>query len=173
MRKSIRPWFRIATRTLGALALLVVGGVHYQQYRYDFYSAIPTVGPLFLANFVAATALGLFLLSPLRASGRVGTTLDGVAALAGVGVAAGAFVGLLVSEHTPLFGFTEHGYRFAIVLALVSEAVVMAMLGLFLCGELRQERFAAPSRPLGRPTRSDPPGPIAPKSEAVTDDRRA
>ena len=48
-----------ATRTLGALALLVIGGVHYQQYRYAFYSSIPTIGPLFLLNFIAGTALGL------------------------------------------------------------------------------------------------------------------
>src|SRR5207245_1025146 len=107
-----------------------------------------TIGPLFLANFVAATLLGLFLLSPLRAPGRLGTTLDRLAALGGVGVAAAAFVGLVVSEHTPLFGFSEHGYRFAIVLALVSEAVVMVMLALFLIDELSRARLAAlPSTP--------------------------
>jgi hypothetical protein len=168
MTKPIPPWFRIATRTLGALALLVVGGVHYQQYHYDFYSAIPTIGPLFLANFVGATALGLFLLSPFRVPGRLGPTLDRLAALAGLGVAAGGFVGLLVSEHTPLFGFSEHGYRFAIVLALVAEAVVMVMLALFLIGEFTRARLAAaPSRP-GRA--ADRRGPIpqtalAPESE--------
>ena len=46
-------------------------------------------------------------------------------------LAATAFTFLLISEHTPLFGFMEHGYRFAIVLALVSEAVAIAMLTLF------------------------------------------
>jgi hypothetical protein len=169
MTKPIPLWFRTATRTLGAVALLVVGGVHYQQYHYDFYSAIPTIGPLFLANFVAATVLGLFLLSPLRAPGRLGTTLDRLAALAGVGVAAGAFVGLLVSEHTPLFGFSEHGYRFAIVLALVSEAVVMVMLALFLIGELSQTRLAAPP---SRPGRTDDRhGPI-PQDALAPDPRR-
>jgi hypothetical protein len=175
MTKPIPPWFRTATRTLGAVALLVVGGVHYQQYHYGFYSAIPTIGPLFLANFVAATVLGLFLLSPLRAPGRLGTTLDRLAALAGVGVAAGAFVGLLVSERTPLFGFSEHGYRFAIVLALVSEAVVVVMLALFLIGELRHARLAArvPGPAARRPTRPDPPGRVGPSAEVVTNDRRA
>lgn len=120
------------TRTLGAVALLVVGGVHFQEYHYDFYSSIPTIGPLFLANFIGATALGVFLLSPFRARGRLGTALDQVAALAGVGLAAGGFVALMISEHTPLFGFTEHGYRFAIVLALASEALAVALLTLFL-----------------------------------------
>jgi hypothetical protein len=171
MTKPIPPSLRTATRTLGAVALLVVGGVHYQQYHYDFYSAIPTIGPLFLANFAAATVLGLFLLSPRRASGRLGTTLDRLAALAGVGVAAGAFVGLLVSEHTPLFGFSEHGYRFAIVLALVSEALVMVMLSLFLIGELRPASLAAPP---SRPGRSGhrhgpiPQGALAPDRRGDT-----
>lgn len=156
MTKPLPHGIHTATRTLGALALLVVGGVHYQQYRYAFYSAIPTIGPLFLANAVAATALGLFLLSPLRAPGRLGTTLDQLAALAGLGVAAGALAGLLVSEHTPLFGFSEHGYRFAIVLALASEAVAMVMLTLFLLGERRRTRLAAP--PSRRRRAADQPG---------------
>jgi hypothetical protein len=120
------------TRTLGAVALLVIGGVHFQQYHYDFYSTIPTIGPLFLANFIGATALGVFLLSPFRARGRRGTLLDQMAALAGVGLAASGFVALVISEHTPLFGFMEHGYRFAIVLALASEVLAVALLTLFL-----------------------------------------
>ena len=126
------PSLLTVTRTLGALALLVVGAVHFQQYQYEFYSSIPTIGPLFLANFVAATALGLVLLVPIRRpGGRLRKLVDEVAALSGVGLAAGAFVGLLISEHTPLFGFMEHGYRFAIVLALASEAVVVVMLTMF------------------------------------------
>jgi len=170
MAKPSPHLFLTATRTLGALALLVVGGVHYQQYHYDFYSAIPTIGPLFLANFVASTVLGLFLLSPFRARGRLGTTLDRLAALAGVGVAAGAFVGLLVSERTLLFGFSEQGYRFAIVLALVSEAVVMVMLALFLIGELRHARLAAPRSRPGR-SAGDRHGPI-PQDTLAPDPKR-
>jgi hypothetical protein len=123
------PSLLTVTRTLGGLALLVVGGVHFQQYQYEFYSSIPTIGPLFLATFVVATALGVFLLVPIRRpSGRLRKLVDEVAALSGVGLATGAFVGLLISEHTPLFGFMEHGYRFAIVLALASEAVAIALL---------------------------------------------
>ena len=126
------PSLLTVTRTLGGLALVVVAGVHFQQYHYEFYSSIPTIGPLFLATFVVAMALGLFLLVPVgRPSGRLRALVDTVAALLGVGVAAGAFVGLLISEHTPLFGFMEHGYRFAIVLALTSEAVAIAMLTIF------------------------------------------
>jgi hypothetical protein len=106
--------------------------VHYQQYQYEFYSAIPTIGPLFLGNAIGGTALGLFLLSPVRPLRRLGGLPDAVAALAGMGLAAGAVIALVISEHVPLFGFQEHGYRFAIVLALASEAVAIVMLTLFL-----------------------------------------
>jgi hypothetical protein len=158
------PSVLTATRTLGGLALLVVGAVHYQQYQYDFYSAIPTIGPLFLANFIAATALGLFLLVPMRRrSGRRCELVDRVAALSGVGLATGAFVGLLISEHTPLFGFMEHGYRFAIVLALVSEAAAITMLTLFVV----RGRRSYSGR--GTASRRDQPGagrrPVAPETE--------
>ena len=122
-----------ATRTLGAIALLVIGAIHYQQYRYASYSVIPTIGPLFLVNFVAATALGLLLLAPVSSRlGHRGELLHEFAALAGIGVAASGLAALLVSEHTILFGVMEHGYRFVIVLTITSEAVAIAMLTLFL-----------------------------------------
>ena len=122
-----------ATRMLGALALFVIGGVHYQQYHYAFYSSIPTIGPLFLLNFISATALGVFLLAPVRSRlGRRGNLLHQLAALAGVGVAAGGLAALLISEQAPLFGFMEHGYRFVIVLTIAADAVAIVMLMLFL-----------------------------------------
>jgi hypothetical protein len=121
------------TRRLGAITLLLIGGIHYQQYHYAFYSAIPTIGPLFLLNFIGATALGLFLLAPGRSRlGRLHTLLDQLAALAGIGLAASGLAALLISERTPLFGFMEHGYRFVIVLTIASEAVAIGLLTLFL-----------------------------------------
>jgi hypothetical protein len=158
-------WLITATRTLGALTLLVVGGVHYQQYHYDFYSAIPTIGPLFLANAVGATALGLFLLSPVRGKGRVGAFLDQGAALAAIGLAVGAFVGLIVSEHTPLFGFSEHGYRFAIMLALTAEAVTVVLLAVFLIATHRQARLSD-SPAVGHAGKPSLPGAVTPSPES-------
>ncbi|MCL6441374.1 MAG: hypothetical protein K6T27_07765, partial [Thermoleophilum sp.] len=70
------PRARIAlwpvVRALGALSLLAVGAVHLQQYL-SLYSAIPTIGALFLLNFAGATAIGLGLLAPVeRLLGRLG-----------------------------------------------------------------------------------------------------
>jgi hypothetical protein len=154
-----RPSARLlaVTRALGALSLLVIGGLHYQQYRYQFYSRIPTIGPLFLLNFIAAGATGLILLAPLRSRfGRRGELLHVSAALTGIGVAAGGLVALLISEHTPLFGFMESGYRFAIVLAIVSDAAAIGLLALFLAGVRARHRTS----PSDRASRNRP-GPVA------------
>src|ERR1700677_390101 len=150
-----------AMRTTGAIALLLIGGIHYQQYRYAFYSAVPTIGPLFLANFIGATILGLVVLAPGKSRlGRLGNWLEQLAALAGVGLAASGLAALLVSEHTPLFGFMEHGYRFVIVLTITSEAVAIAMLTLFLvrARSHAHSRGAAPTRK--RPAAQPAGGPV-------------
>jgi hypothetical protein len=136
-------------RALGASALLVVGGVHLEQYTVAHFSVIPTIGPLFLVDFIVATSLGFVLLIPIRASARRGRVLlDSMAALAGIGVAAGALAALLISEQTPLFGFMEHGYRLEIVIALAAEAVAIVSLGVFLAiadrwAHERRERILA------------------------------
>jgi hypothetical protein len=120
-------------RVLGAIALLVLGGVHLEQYTAAHFSVIPAIGPLFLVNFIAATSLGLVLLIPIRRSARRGRAVfDSLGALGGIGVAAGALAALLISEHRPLFGFMEHGYRLEIVIAITSEAVAIVALGVFL-----------------------------------------
>ena len=61
-------------------------------------------------------------------------------------MAAGALVALLVSEHTRLFGFMEHGYRFAIVFAIVSEAVAVIALTILLCDNRMRARRTPGSR---------------------------
>jgi hypothetical protein len=123
----------LGVRVLGALSLLAVGAVHLQQY-YALYSAIPTIGTLFLLNFAGATALGLGLLAPVeRLLGRWGGPIVALLALGGIALAATAFVFLLISEHTPLFGFMEPDYVPAAILASrIAEAATVLSLGAFL-----------------------------------------
>jgi peptidoglycan/LPS O-acetylase OafA/YrhL len=100
----------LATRVLGALATLAVGAVHLQQYL-KLYSEVPTIGPLFVLNFAGATVLGVALLTPSeRFGGWLGHAAPAFAAIAAIGLAATSFAFLLISEHTPLFGFKEPGY---------------------------------------------------------------
>lgn len=135
-------------RLLAAVSLLAVGAVHIQQYSVQDYRVIPTIGPLFLLNFIGGTVLGSYFLVPVgRRAGRVRHMVDVVAALAGWFVAWGALVALLISEHTPLFGFMEHGYRFAIVFAIVSEAIAVVALTILLVDvRMRTRRKPDPRR---------------------------
>lgn len=131
------PRVRTAVRVLGALLLVLVGADHYYEYAVDDYSVIPTIGTLFLLNFVSATALGLLLLVPLeRLWHRLGKMATELAAVSGLAVAASSLTALLISEHTSLFGFMESNYRPAIVVAIAFEAgasvVLAALLGLTL-----------------------------------------
>jgi hypothetical protein len=45
----LHGWLWPGVRAVGALSLLAVGAVHLQQYLY-LYSAIPTIGTLFVLN---------------------------------------------------------------------------------------------------------------------------
>ncbi len=117
----------LAARFAGALSLLAVGAVHLQQYEF-LYSTIPTIGTLFLLNFAGA------LLAPVeRLLGRVGGAAVGLLALGGAAQAGTAFVFLLISERTPLFGFMEPGYDPpALMASRVAELVTVGLLGSFL-----------------------------------------
>jgi hypothetical protein len=128
-------------RYVGALALLAMATIHLEQYANADYYGIPTIGTLFLLNFIGGTALAVGLMSPLEraANGRF-RPLVVLLALAGAAMAAVSIAFLLISEGTTLFGFHESGYRPAIVLALVFEGVAVLFLGSFAAARLRGER---------------------------------
>ena len=141
------PHTRLAVRVLGALLILFVGADHYYTYSVDDYSVLPTIGVLFLLNFISATAVGLMLLAPLeRMMGRFGLTALRLLALSGFGIAATSLAGLLVSEQTKLFGFMESNYRPAIIVAIASEAAAAVVLGLLLVLTLRTRQHVSRAR---------------------------
>jgi hypothetical protein len=119
-------------RYLGAVSILVVGAVHAQQYYEAYFSVVPTIGTLVLLSFIGAGIVGVVLVAPVRRFGRnLGDLILVLAALGAIGIAAGSLVSLLISEYTPLFGFMESGYRLAIVLAIVFDALATVFLGVF------------------------------------------
>ena len=128
-----RPTLWLAARVLGALSLLAVGAVHLQQY-FELYSDIPTIGTLFVLNFVGATIVGLGLLAPVeRLRGPLGGAVLALLTVAGMAQAATAFVFLYISERTPLFGFMEPGYDpEAILASRIAEVATVVFLGAFL-----------------------------------------
>ena len=129
-REPAPTW--LMARVGGAVATLAVGGVHLLQYL-TLYSSVPAIGTLFVLNFAGATVIALVLLAPVeRLAGRRGASAVALASLAGIGLAATAFVFLLISEHTTLFGFHEPGYDpRAIAFSRVAELVAVALLSAY------------------------------------------
>jgi hypothetical protein len=119
-----------AMRFMGALAILAVGAVHVQQYIGEDYSAIPTIGTLFLLNAIGSGVIGIGLLAPIKrmAGSERADAAIGLLALGAVAIAVGSLVALFISESGGLFGFSESGYRTAIVVAIVAEAATIALL---------------------------------------------
>ena len=121
------------SRYLGALAVLATGVAHIEQYAVDDYSTVPTIGTLFLLNFIASVVIAVGLIVPLgRIAGRYADLVRGVMAISGIGLGVLSLVALFVSESSGLFGFVEHGYRMAIVVAIVVEAAATVFLVAFL-----------------------------------------
>src|SRR5690349_20263581 len=119
-------------RYLGALSILLVGAVHAQQYYGAYFSVVPTIGTLFLLSFVGSGVVGTVLFAPVRRLGRnAGDLILVLAAVGAIGIAVGTLARLLWSEYMPLFGFMGSGYRLAIVLALLFDALTTVFLGLF------------------------------------------
>jgi hypothetical protein len=134
-RLTAQPRSTIARTALylSALAVLATGVVHIQQYYGNDYSTVPTIGTLFFLNFVSAVVIAAGLVAPLgRVAGRYADSIRALFAVGGIGLAVLSLVSLFVSESSSLFGFTENGYRTAIVLAMVAEAAAAVFLLIFL-----------------------------------------
>jgi hypothetical protein len=142
-------------RRLGALTLLVVGGVHLQQY-FAGYSVVPTIGALFVLNAIGAGVVAVLLLAPIERllGDRQADLAAGLLSALGAMIAIGALIALFISESQPLFGFMEDGYSTPIVIAIVSEAITTILLVPVAAANLR--RAAADGRParLSRPVNS-------------------
>ena len=122
-----------ASRFLGALAILATGIDHIEQYAVDNYSTVPTIGTLFLLNFIAAVVVAVGLVAPLgQIAGRYTDAVRALVAVAGIGLGVLSLAALFISESTGLFGFVEHGYRMAIVVAIAAEVAAPLFLVAFL-----------------------------------------
>jgi hypothetical protein len=152
-----RPLLRIL-RFAGALAVLAVGAVHLQQYLGADYNSIPTIGPLFLLNAIGSAIVGALLLLPLerRLSDRRADAALAVLAAAAVLIAIGSLIALFISESGGLFGFSETGYRGAIIVAIVAEAATVLLLSPVAVASFgrARSRGSAPGRRPARHERS-------------------
>jgi hypothetical protein len=119
--------------SIGAIAVLVTGADHLYEYDVNHFSTVPTIGTLFLLNFIAATLIAAGLVFPLgRITRRFADPLRVLLAVGGIGLAATSLIGLWISETSSLFGFTDYGFRTTIVVAIVAESIAIVGLTAYL-----------------------------------------
>jgi hypothetical protein len=118
------------TLATGSAAILATGADHLDEYAANGFSTVPTIGTLFLLNFIAAAAVGVGLLLPWRRiAPRFADGIRTLLALSGIGIAGSSLIGLWISETSSLFGFTDYGFRTTIIVAIVAEATAIVALG--------------------------------------------
>ena len=100
----------------GAALLIASGAIHLDLYLTG-YKSIPTIGPLFLLQIIAAFVLAAAIL----------VTRHWLAAAAGAGFAASTLGGYLLSLKVGLFGFTEVRTTAGIVAAIIDVAAFAAL----------------------------------------------
>ena len=117
-------------RRLGAITLLIVGAVHLQQYIGGGYSVLPTIGPLFLLNAIAAGVVAIGLLAPIERmlGDRQADLAIGLLSVVALAIAVGSLVALFIAESQPLFGFMENGYDTPILIAIAAEGLTTILL---------------------------------------------
>ena len=129
-RSTTIAWIALS---LGAASLVVSGVDHIYQYYANDYRTVPTIGRLFVLNFVSAVVVAAGLIAPIgRVAGRYADAIRAVLALAGIGIAVLSLAALFVSESSSLFGFEENGYRRAIDVAIASEVAAALFLSIYL-----------------------------------------
>jgi len=126
MSSTIRPpWYRADLRSPAAFALRLaaagllgwIGYIHWHLWQ-EGYKYIPTNGPLFLLDAIAAVLLALVLLTWPRP----------LAGLAGAAFTAGTILALVISLSVGLFGFRESISASYVVQSLALESVTVIIL---------------------------------------------
>ncbi len=128
----------VALRVLAAALVLVIAGVHFQQYV-QFMSHVPWVGVLFLLNAAGGASIAVALLGPDR-------DVRALAALGGIGLAVGSLVSLVIALTSSFAGYHEPTLRTAILVAIIAEAIAVPVLGALAAATLRERRALRAAR---------------------------
>jgi len=144
---SRRPLLLAATAayTLGGLLLIWSAGIHFHLWsETDGYRSIPTIGPLFLMQSIAALAIGVGVVAVRRVW----------AAVIGIGFALATIAGFLLSVARGLFGFKDSWLapfaQEAFTVEILAAVVLTAAAVLCLVGSVPDAR--AGSTPAGSAT---------------------
>jgi hypothetical protein len=125
----------LTLRAIAAALVLVIAGVHFQQYV-QFMSHVPWVGVLFLLNAGGGAAIAVALLGPDR-------DVRTLAALGGIGLALGSLVSLVIALTSSFAGYHEPTLRTAILIAIISEVLALPVLAALVASAVRDRRVHA------------------------------
>jgi hypothetical protein len=129
----------LAGRIVGAVLLVWMGWIHLHLWSHG-YKHLPTIGTLFILNFVGAVVLaGAVLLSPRR--------YLPVPAAAGALMAAGTLVSLAISINIGLFGFTDFLEAPFVHLSIWVESAAFLVLAVTAVGSVILTRRPQPPAP--------------------------
>ncbi|MEJ7876596.1 MAG: hypothetical protein WKF62_08040 [Solirubrobacterales bacterium] len=117
-------------------AVLLVGGIHLQQYD-SILKDVPTIGTLFILNAAGATGIALAI------AGLRGRALA-LPALGGIALAGGAIVSVLIARYSSIFDYSEPTYRAAVVVSLAFEIAAVAILATLAARSARRETANVP-----------------------------
>lgn len=132
-RHDAKGFLTRLTAVAGALGVLATGADHLEEYSANHFSTVPTIGTLFLLNFIGSLVIAAGLLVPLRGMAPRSVRLVRMSsALAGISLAAFSLIGLWISETSSLFGFTDSGTRPAILAAIAAEVFTVVFLSAYL-----------------------------------------
>lgn len=108
----------LVLRVAGAAALGWIGYIHWYLWQREGYKSIPTNGPLFLVDAIAAIVLAVLLLVWARP----------LAGLLAAGFTASTIGALIISLSVGLFGFHESISAFFVVESLVLESIALVVI---------------------------------------------
>lgn len=108
----------LVLRVAGAVLLGWIGYIHWYLWQREGYKFIPTNGPLFLVDAIAAVVLALLLLAWARP----------LAGLLAAGFTASTIGALVISLSVGLFGFHEFLSAYFVGESLVLESIALVIL---------------------------------------------
>ncbi len=130
MTRPARGRFATRLRLLAAALVLVVAGVHFQQYAVLLHP-VPTVGVLFLLNAAGGAGLVVAILKRDRA-------VRLLALVGGLALVIGALVSIALAMHGGIFGYQEPTFRTPVIVAIVAEIAAIPALCASLFAEMRR-----------------------------------
>ncbi len=137
----------LGLRLVGAALMLATGAIHLDLYLTG-YRSIPTIGPLFLLQVIAAFGLGLVVLA----------TGSRLAAAAAAGFAVATLGGYLLTVWVGLFGFREVRTTAGVVAGVIEVAAFGVLAVLALIPAQRQPGAGAAGGSLSARLRAGLPG---------------